>query len=255
MVDEVFLYLRGIENRERDLLLATGLISLIQQNKHLHSIGLTDAEGQFLLETLQVYGRDCPIVDLDQNRQPVDRQVVDTEFLEQRNTLLTKGFFKSESDLEAYILLKLKDIHSGLYRNFTRLLERDPGNSLANSSIMNQFVLGNAYPADIVIISDHYLNVFELKKDALSNSSLPAIRKEMQKHCYYSLYSHRLPNTEQRNMNFFLVVLRAGSNIELQGAVQAEFRRMIQPIARFRECTLVLAQYHLEAGEIVVTEI
>jgi hypothetical protein len=55
VIEETDLYLQGLRNK--DFNLSFRLISLIQQNKHLHSISLVENEGQFLLNALANYGK------------------------------------------------------------------------------------------------------------------------------------------------------------------------------------------------------
>ena len=53
-------------------------------------------------------------------------------------------------------------------------------NTIEDSVVFNQFIFGNAYPADIVIVNNSNVNIFELKKGNLNLNSLIAIRKEIQ---------------------------------------------------------------------------
>ena len=54
VIEETDLYLNGIQSKNMTLFVR--IISLIQQNKHLHCITLTDEEGKAIFETIRQYG-------------------------------------------------------------------------------------------------------------------------------------------------------------------------------------------------------
>lgn len=244
VIEETDLYLQGIKNKKLNL--SFRLISLIQQNKHLHSISLVENEGQFLLDALTNYGKAVE-VDIKRGHYLSDPELleVDLEFLENKNHLFRKSSFSSESDLESYILLSLKNQNTNLSKNFSRILNYFPDNNLATSTIYNQFIFGNAYPSDIVILNNANVNIFELKKDRFSDASFKMIRKELKKYCYYSLYSPRLlnENTKQR-MNFF-VAFPKDENYNFDRILKKEFELIADSINKFRENNFVILEYYL----------
>ena len=90
----------------------------------------------------------------------------------------------------------------------TKLLNKYKSNDLQFSEIYNQFIFGNAYPSDIVILNKDNINVFELKKDKLTNNTIPQIEKEIKKHLYYSLFSNRIESDKDiKRFNFYLIYL------------------------------------------------
>ena len=144
------------------------------------------------------------------SRKPLDKEVilVNREYIWQKNKLDKKHQFASESDLETYILLSLKNKTSCEYKTFSEILARYSGNNLINSTIYNQFILGNAYPADLVVVTEKSINVFELKRDRLTNIAVTQIEKEIRKHLYYSLLSERVVQENvPKVFNFYLVML------------------------------------------------
>jgi len=242
IIEETDLYLQGI--KDKNLNLSSRFINLIQQNKHLHSISLIENEGQLLLNTLTNYGKTID-VDAKTKRYLLNSESlkVDSEFLENKNRLFKKYSFSSESDLESYILLSLKNKNGNVFKNFSKILNRYPNNNLTSSIIYNQFIFGNAYPSDIVIINDTNVNIFELKKDQLSTSSLEMIKKEFKKYCYYSLYSPRLINTKRR-MNFFLICPNT-KNYKFYKILNKEFNTIVKPINNFIENNLIIQEYSI----------
>lgn len=247
-IEETDLYLQGIKNKDSDL--SFRLISLIQQNKHLHSITLTESEGQFLLNALANYGKTIKVVAETKEYLPDSRDLeVNLEFLENKNNLFKKYSFSSESDLESYILLSLKNKNGDISKNLSKILDYYPDNSLVTSTTYNQFILGNAYPSDIVIINSANINIFELKRNQFDKSSLEMIKKELKKYCYYSLYSRRLSNgnTKQR-MNFFLICLKNRNNIKFKPILEKEFKNIIKPISRFRENNFLILEFYIKDG-------
>jgi len=206
-IEETDLYLRGVQRGDVDF--HSKLINLIQQNKHLHCISLTDKEGAAIFGTLRELG-----TTYDNSAQKMlDQGVVEVnrEYIWQKNKLDKKYKFASESDLETYMLLSLKSKNNYEYQAFNEILTNWSGSSLANSTIYNQFIFGNAYPADIVVVNDDSINVFELKRDSLTNSITNQIEKEIRKHLYYSLLSERVAQEKPfKAFNFYLVCLYEG---------------------------------------------
>src|SRR3989339_1804466 len=83
-IDETDLYLNGINSNKRDF--AFRLISLLQQNKHLHSICLNNQEGEYILKTLINYGN----ILIPENKDYIpmyDKSKVDLTFLANKNKL------------------------------------------------------------------------------------------------------------------------------------------------------------------------
>ena len=203
-IDETDLYLNGINSNKRDF--AFRLISLLQQNKHLHSICLNNQEGEYILKTLINYGN----ILIPENKDYIpmyDKSKVDLTFLANKNKLQKKPYFSSESDLESYIILCLKNKKNITYNNLEDILNIYPNNEIDYSSIYNQFIFGNAYPSDIVILNKNNINIIELKKTCLDKNLLPTIEKEIKKYCLYSLYSDRLEERYEQ-INFILIVLK-----------------------------------------------
>lgn len=250
MIEETDLYLQGIENKNFNL--ASRLINLIQQNKHLHSISLTKNEGEFLLNTLANYGKTIKVKTKTKDYLSDSKALeVNLKFLENKNCLFKKHSFSSESDLESYILLSLKNKNGNIFKNFSEILDYYPDNNLAVSAIYNQFIFGNAYPSDIAIINSANINIFELKKNQFSRSSLGMIKKEFKKYCYYSLYSPRLSEEDtQRRMNFFIAFLKSG-NRNFEKILKKEFRFIIDPINKFRENNFTILEYYIADDKLI----
>lgn len=249
-IEETDLYLQGIE--DEDLIFSSRLINLIQQNKHLHSISLIENEGQLLLNTLTNYGKTANIDTKVKRYSPNSESMkVDLEFLENKNRLVKKRSFSSESDLESYILLSLKNKNGDIFKNFSEILNYYPNNNLASSVIYNQFIFGNAYPSDIAIINNDNINIFELKKNPFNKSSLETIKKEIKKYCYYSLYSSRLSNknTKQR-MNFFIAFPKNG-NHNFDKTLEREFRLIINSIDKLRKNNFIILKYHITNNKLI----
>lgn len=248
MIDETDLYLNGIKNSNIEL--AYYIINLIQQNKHLHSISLIEQEGNFILETLEKTGKKSEI---KSNCNSLDFKVqnVNTDFLINKNRLSQKLSFSSESDLESFILLNLKNKDSYLYKQIDNIMDVFPENHLANSEIYNQFIFGNAYPADVMIINDENINVFEVKKDYLGPDLFPVLKKEMQKYCYYSLFSKRIKKWNIKRMNFFVLVFKNDHN-KLEKNLYSEFSNIVSPINIYRENNLIILKYYIKENQIFI---
>ncbi len=177
-IEETDLYINGIQSKNLSLYIR--IINLIQQNKHLHCISLTESEGKALLYTLERTGINLShgyVSKLSGDSPPVDR-----EYIWGKNRLDQRSIFSSESDLESYLILSLKNSEFREYRSLQELLNKHRHNELHLSEIYNQFIFGNAYPCDILILNDKNINVFELKRDKLTQSAIPQIEKEIKKH-------------------------------------------------------------------------
>ncbi|MBU4331655.1 hypothetical protein KKD19_00675 [Patescibacteria group bacterium] len=254
-IEETDLYLQGIKNKNINF--AFQLINLIQQNKHLHSISLTEEEGKFLLKTIDNYGKNIKDKKYDKNytRNNGGSIKVDLKFLKDKNRLFKKSSFSSESDLESYIMLSLKNKNNKLFKDFSEILNSYPKNNLPASTVYNQFIFGNAYPSDIVIINDKNTNIFELKKDHLSSLMLEMIKREFKKYCYYSLYSRRLAIQEKleikRRTNFFLVVLKQEDQ-KFHKTISNEFKNITKPINNLRENNFNILEYYIANNELTL---
>ena len=101
-INETDLYLNGINSEKRDF--AFRLISLLQQNKHLHSICLNDQEGEFISETIKHYGSNFESINNDNYIPDYEKLKVDQNFIAEKNKLYKKLFFASESDLETFMI-------------------------------------------------------------------------------------------------------------------------------------------------------
>ena len=248
-IDETDLYLNGIRNGNIEL--AYYIINLIQQNKHLHSISLVEQEGSFILETIEKIGKKSKIKSNNNYSLDFKAQEVNTNFLANKNKLSKKLSFSSEGDLEAFILLNLKNENGHLYRQFNNIMANFPKNRLENSEIYNQFIFGNAYPADITIINDENINIFELKKDCLGQNLFSILRKEIKKYCYYSLFSKRIKKQNIKRMNFFVLVLK-NDNEKLEKDLYSEFDNIVYPINTFRENNLIILEYCIKGDQLFI---
>lgn len=243
MIEETDLYLRGVQFGDVDF--HSKLINLIQQNKHLHCISLTDKEGEVISATLKELGTtcDCPAQKmLEQMEVEVNR-----EFIWQRNKLDKKHQFASESDLEAYMLLSLKSKNIHEYGALNEILVNWSGSSLANCTIYNQFIFGNAYPADIVVVDDNSINVFELKKDRLTNSISNQIEKEIRKHLYYSMLSKRISEEKSFEVfNFYLLCLCEG-DVKTKTSILNMYQAYEKKIIKYsRKNNIIFLEYTLK---------
>jgi hypothetical protein len=93
-IEETDLYLNGIRCGNSDFYYK--LINLIQQNKHLHCISLTDREGMAIFDTLQKFG----IAHNNHDQKKLDHEIVEVsrEYIWQKNRLDIKHQIASESD-------------------------------------------------------------------------------------------------------------------------------------------------------------
>jgi hypothetical protein len=169
-IEETDLYLNGV--RLGEIPTYFKLINLIQQNKHLHCICLTDHEGEAILNTFHQIDRDYDKT-IQQSKLKNDLIDINCKYIWDKNKLDKKRYFSSESDLETYILLSLKNTGSEMYKSLSKLLNKHKNNELQFSQIHNQFIFGNAYPSDIVVLNKGNINVFELKKDKLTTNIIP----------------------------------------------------------------------------------
>jgi len=240
-IEETDLYLNGIRCGNPEFYYK--LINLIQQNKHLHCISLTDKEGMAIFDTLQK----CGIAYNNHDQKKLDYEIVEVnrEYIRQKNRLDKRHQFASESDLETYLLLSLKNKNSCEYKTFNEIVAKYSGSNLINSIIYNQFILGNAYPADLVVTTDGCINVFELKRDRLTSLIVNQIEKEIKKHLYYSLLSERVVQEGvSKIFNFYLVCLHQG-NKKTQNLISTIYESLQSRIPYPRKNNLIFLEYEL----------
>lgn len=243
-IEETDLYLNGIQCGNADF--CYKLINLIQQNKHLHCISLTDKEGMAIFDTLQNFG----IAYKNHDQKKLDHEIVEVtrEYIWQKNRLDKKQQFVSESDLETYLLLSLKNKNSCEYKTFNEIMAKYSGNNLIHSIIYNQFIFGNAYPADLVVATDSSINVFELKRDRLTSIIVNQIEKEIRKHLYYSLLSERVVQKDvPKVFNFYLVCLHQG-NKKTKDLISNIYESLQNRIQYPRKNSLIFLEYKLRDG-------
>ena len=106
-IDETDLYLYGIQSNS----IATyfKIINLIQQNKHLHSISLTNDEGEAILNTFLQSGLNYNNVQNGKSKLNSTLIDINCKYIWDKNKLDKRHYFSSESDLESYIILSLKN--------------------------------------------------------------------------------------------------------------------------------------------------
>ena len=242
-INETDLYLNGIDSEKRNF--AFKLICLLQQNKHLHSICLNKQEGEFILDTIKNYGDNSGSINNKDYIPEYDKLKVDQSFIADKNKLYKKLFFSSESDLETFIIFCLKNQKNITYTSLNNILNIYSGNDLNNSTIYNQFIFGNAYPSDIVILNKNNINILELKKTGLKKDMISTIEKEIIKYCTYSLYSDRL-GTNQTQINFFLIVLKDENNISLKKYLEDYFQKNINKTSNFKKYNFMIIEYYIE---------
>lgn len=249
-IEETDLYLNGIQFRNVDFYCK--LINLVQQNKHLHCISLTDKEGKAIDDTFKHYGKihnSLPLRNLDGGFENVN-----CEYIWQKNKLDKKREFASESDLESHILLSLKNSKSCEYKIMNEIVTKHSRLGLLDSIIYNQFIFGNAYPADIVIANDHSLNVFELKKGNLGSNIVTQVEKEIKKHLYFSLFSERTPlSGAVKTFNFYLVCLNPG-NKEIQDRIAKTYEFLQSKIHYPRKNNLFFLEYKVRDSTLYIFE-
>jgi hypothetical protein len=244
VLEETFLHYRGIETQSSAL--SSRLIGLLQQNKHLHCITLTSVEGRFLNDAFEKYGKPYT-APVDAENLEGDLKPVDAVYILKKNNFHRKGIFEAESDFEAVLTMALRNPYpEGLFKSVEHCLnEVAPDNSMSESSVYNQFLLGNAYPADLCIVNDFNINVFELKKDTLANISYDRLKKEIQKHSFYSLFSNRIDNQPApKRFNFFLACRKDPQNEKFSEKVFTIFNEVVKPLNQFRENKIVVLEYY-----------
>lgn len=242
-VNETDFYLNGINSKRRDF--ALRLICLLQQNKHLHSICLNDQEGEFISATIKNYGNNFePVNNKDYNPE-YNKLKVDQEFIADKNKLYKKLSFSSESDLEAFIIFCLKNKKNVAYNSLNNILNVHLKNDLNYSTIYNQFIFGNAYPSDIVVLNKNNINILELKKTALEKSMISTIEKEIVKYCTYSSYSDRV-EANQTQINFFLIVRKDKNNINFKKYLEKYFKMSVAKISNRKKYNFTIIEYYIE---------
>ncbi len=251
IIEETDLYLNGIQLEK--IALYFRIINLIQQNKHLHCVSLTNDEGDAILATFDDFGS---------NYSPVresalinDMNHVDCEYIYRKNRLNKKNYFSSESDLESYIILSLKNEKGEECKSFNTLLNKYESNDLGFSEIYNQFIFGNAYPSDIVVLNENNINIFELKKGKLTANIIPQIQKEIRKHLYYSLFSERIKSNNIERLNFYLIYLRNTDNERFKSVIFEKYNQLCKKIQALRENTITLVEYHFKDNQLILEEV
>jgi len=255
-IEETDLYLSGV--RSNELAIATKLINLIQQNKHLHCICLTREEGNFILNAFKnsYNNYSTPKTTFKNIASTIPPTPVDCNYIWNRNNIDRKGSFSSESDLEAFLLFSLKKAKSDEYKYINNLLNKHADNDLQVSEIYNQFVFGNAYPSDILIINKHNMNVFELKKDELANTLIPQIEKEMKKLLYFSLFCNRFKpsHNSSKRFNLYLVYLKTKSAQTLKNHIIKRYHHFCNEINALRKNTIIFGEYEPGDKRLVIEE-
>jgi len=251
-IEETDLYINGIQLK--NLPLYVRIINLIQQNKHLHCISLTASEGEALSHTLERTGINLSrghVSELSGDSPPVDRK-----YIWGKNRLDRRSIFSSESDLESYLILSLKNSQFKEYKSLQEGLNKHQNNELHLSEIYNQFIFGNAYPCDILILNDKNINVFELKRDKLTQSVIPQIEKEIKKHLYYSMHSDRIKSSDDlRRFNFYLICSRHQNNKHFKKLIYEKYFRLCGKLNNLRENTVTVVEYHVNNNILFLEEV
>lgn len=231
------------------------IISLIQQNKHLHCITLTDEEGKAIFETIRQYGLNYDKT-LKKGKLINELQTINCQYLWEKNRLDRRKIFSSESDLEAYLALSLKNPESKEYNNLNHLLNKYTDNHLHLSEVYNQFIFGNAYPCDILTLNEKNINVFELKRDKLTQNITPQIEKEIKKHLYYSIYSDRIKsNGNLRRFNFYLICSRDQNNKHFKKLIYEKYFHLCSKLNNLRENTITVVEYRVNNNILLLEEV
>ncbi len=251
IIEETDLYLNGIQLNKIGLYFR--IINLIQQNKHLHCISLINDEGDAILTTFENFGFNHG--EAQEGTLNNDLINVDSEYIYRKNKLDKKNYFSSESDLESYIVISLKNEKGDEYKSFNKLLDKYENNNLEISEIYNQFILGNAYPSDIVVLNENNINIFELKKDKLTVNVIPQIQKEIKKHLYYSLFSERIKSNNIERFNFYLIYLRNTDNELLRSVIFEKYNQLCKKIQALRENTITLVEYEFKDNQLILEEV
>ena len=251
-IEETDLYVNGIQLK--NIPLYVRIINLIQQNKHLHCIPLTGSEGKALLDALVGTGINLSheyLNEFSDELTPIDR-----EYIWQKNRLDKRSTFSSENDLESYLILSLKNPECQEYEGLQKLLMKYQSNELDLSEIYNQFIFGNAYPCDILILNGKNINVFELKRDKLTRNIIPQIEKEIKKHLYYSIYSDRIKsNSDLRRFNFYLICSKDQNNKHFKKLIYEKYFHLCNKLNNLRENTITIAEYHVNNNILSLEEI
>ena len=253
LVEETDLYLQGVRSGSTDLYFR--IINLLQQNKHLHCICLTEQEGEAIFNAFNELNSIYRAVTSIKKLPPAPVCDVDRPYLWNKNKLDRRECFSTESDLESYLMMSLQDSESSEYRNIDLLLNVFNRNDIRSSEAYNQFIFGNAYPSDIAILNDDNVNVFELKKDALSNSLLPRIEKEITKPLCYSALSNRIHDGKSRNFNYYLVCLQCKDNKQYFGKISETYRNLCKRVDKTRNNTLTCVEYVVKNGKIILESV
>lgn len=251
IIEETDLYLNGI--RSNKIASYFRIINLIQQNKHLHCISLTNDEGDAILATFEHFGFNY--IDVQESALINDLIDINCEYIYRKNKLDKKNYFSSESDLESYIILSLKNEKGEEYKSINTLLNKYENNDLRFSEIYNQFILGNAYPSDIVVLNKNNINVFELKKDKLTGNVIPQIEKEIKKHLYYSLFSERIKSNNIERFNFYLIYLKYSDNERFKSLIPGKYNQLCNRIQALRENTITFVEYHFANNKLTLEEV
>lgn len=242
-INETDLYLKGIDSKKRAF--AFKLICLLQQNKHLHSICLNDQEGGFISDTIKNYGHNLESIVNKEYTPEYDKLKVEQGFIAKKDKLDKKLSFSSESNLEAFIIFCLKNQKNDTYHSLNNILNTHPKNDLNYSTIYNQFIFGNAYPSDIVILNKNNINILELKRTGLEESMIPTIEKEISKHCIYSLYSDHI-ETNDAQTNFSLIILKDKNNISFKKHLEDYFQKTVAEISNLKKYNFMIIEYFIE---------
>jgi hypothetical protein len=185
-----------------------------------------------------------------------DLQTIDCQYLWDKNRLDKRKFFLSESDLEAYLILSLKNLNSREYKNLDKLLNKYEDNHLQLSEVYNQFIFGNTYPSDMAIVNKSNINVFELKKGKFTNDMFQQLEKEIKKHLYYSIFSDRVKSIcNTKRFNFYLVCSKDNDNIKFKRSIIEKYCELCGRIGSLRENTFTFVEYSLKDNEVLFEEI
>jgi len=215
---------------------------------------LTDEEGEAILDTFNKIGFDY---NFNVQERKLNEDLIDTnnKYIWDKNKLDKKHYFSSESDMESYIIVSLKYAQSNVYENLNNLLKKYQNNDLQFSKIYNQFIFGNAYPSDVVVLNENNINVFELKKDKLTNNNIPQIEKEIKKHLYYSLFSDRINSNKIKRFNFYLIFLKDKDNERFKWSIFERFNRLCNKINTLRENNFAFVEYSVKDDNLILEEI
>lgn len=252
VIEETDLYLNGIQSE--NIALFVRIINLIQQNKHLHCITLTNDEGKAILDTFLRIGHNYD-KNLRKSKLINELQTINCQYLWDKNRLDKRKFFSSESDLEAYLILSLRNPKSSEYNDFSRLLNKYEGNHLQLSEIYNQFIFGNAYPSDVAILNQSNINVLELKKDKFTRNMFEQLEKEIKKHLYYSMFSDRVKSIcNASRFNFYLICSKDSDNVKFKRSIIQKYHDLCRRIGSIRESTITFVEYTVKDNEVLFEE-